>query len=167
MDRRAALAMTTGVFMVIAAALSLLAMSFSISLPKGNMKIIWKDSYRVGNETIDREHEAQFAMGNELLAAKDRASLTACAMNFYKHLRKHFEGEEKLMRELGFSDYLRHRESHNQLITLINGMSESIAADRWDPQSLHNVITIWTDHILHADSKLARYIDPHRPLDTQ
>ncbi len=128
------------------------------------MKIIWKDSYRVGNETIDREHEEQFGIGNELLAATDQASLTVCTMNFYKQLRRHFDGEEKLMRALGFPDYLRHRETHNELITLINGMSESIAADRWSPQSIHQVMTIWTEHILHADAQLARYIDAKRSI---
>ena len=123
------------------------------------MNIIWKDSYLIGDPTIDQEHRQLFELSNELLAATDKGTLTLCVMKLYRHVRKHFAHEEKLMREIGFPDYLAHREEHNQLISQLNITAESIARDKWNSQDLYSLVSLWAgQHIPQSDVPLALYL---------
>jgi hemerythrin len=38
------------------------------------MNIEWKDSYRIGDEAIDRQHRELFGLANAMFAAADQAA---------------------------------------------------------------------------------------------
>ncbi len=123
------------------------------------MKIVWHDCFLIGDPTIDQEHRQLFELANELLAATDKPALTMCVMKLYRHVREHFDHEERLMREVGYPSYLAHREAHNQLITGLNSVSEMIARDQWSPQDLCVLIASWAEnHIPKVDAALAEYV---------
>ena len=122
------------------------------------MKLVWKDSYKLGYATIDAEHEQAFAMANAFLAAKDQAEQTRAAMQLYQHTRVHFGNEESLMRELNFPDAKQHTERHNLLIGRLNVISTSIAQGEVNRQALVTLMTDWAMyHIVQDDAKFAAF----------
>lgn len=120
------------------------------------MIIQWNDSFKIGNAQIDAEHQHLFELANQFIAATDKTELTHCAMQLYRHTRVHFEHEEALMRELNFVDYASHVASHNQLVSLLNAVSESIANDSLNKGEVLTLMTNWAlHHIPHHDGQLA------------
>ena len=134
----------------------------SARLPtKGNtdMKLEWKDSYKLGDAEIDAQHQQLFALANAILEAQGKAALTLCAMQLYKHTREHFELEESTMRRLHVPSLNAHIEWHNNMITRLNAISQSIQRDTLREQDLIDVMTDWAQtHILVQDAELAQFL---------
>lgn len=123
------------------------------------MKLEWKDAYKLGEATIDAQHQQLFAMANTFLQAQGRQALTLCAMQLYKHTREHFAQEEALMRRLQVPRLEAHVEWHNNMITRLNAISQSIQSDTLREQDLINLMTEWAErHIVVQDAELAQYI---------
>ncbi len=123
------------------------------------MQIEWKDGYKLGDAVIDEQHQHLFALANAFLAAKDSDAQTQCAMRLYKHTREHFGHEERLMRELHFPDYQAHVDSHNQLISRLNAVSDTIAKGSLTEQDVQAFMTDWAlHHIPLSDAKLSQYL---------
>jgi hemerythrin len=126
---------------------------------KNDMKLEWKDSYKLGDAEIDAQHQQLFAMANAFLEAKGKAALTLCAMQLYKHTREHFELEEAAMRRLQVPALDAHIEWHNAIITRLNAISQSIQRDTLREQDLIDVMTEWAQtHILVQDAELAKFL---------
>jgi len=124
------------------------------------MKLEWNDSYKVGDATIDAEHQQAFELANRFIAAKDQAEQTSIAMQLYKHTREHFTREEALMREVNFPDVKAHTERHNQLIGRLNVISKSIAMDDLNKEALIALMTDWAMfHIVKDDAQFASYLE--------
>jgi hemerythrin-like metal-binding protein len=90
------------------------------------MNIEWKDSYRIGDEAIDRQHQELFTLANAMFAATEKAELLLCAIQLFKHVREHFADEEALMKMVGFPGYQAHVESHNLILKKLGEVSHSI-----------------------------------------
>ena len=121
--------------------------------------LTWKDSYRIGNEAIDAEHQELFKRVNAFLQAQDKPARMACGMHLYQYTRKHFGHEEDLMRALHYPETDTHIELHNDLISRLNSVSESIANDTLDMTELAVFLSDWLlGHIRLVDSKLAAYV---------
>lgn len=128
------------------------------------MEILWKDSYSLGDPTVDREHQELFKLANETLLAHNKPTRTQCALKLYQHVRLHFEHEEKIMKDAGFPDLQVHIGWHDQLISQLNALSQSIAQDRWNQQDLQAFMAEWTgQHIGQADVALATYLKNRAP----
>jgi hemerythrin-like metal-binding protein len=122
------------------------------------MKLVWKDSYKLGYATIDAEHEHAFTVANAFLAATDQAEQRRVAMQLYQHTRVHFAHEEALMREMNFPDVKQHTERHNLLIGRLNVISTSIAQGDVNKQALVTLMTDWAmHHIVQDDAQFAAY----------
>jgi len=123
------------------------------------MKLEWNDSYKVGDATIDAEHVQAFELANRFMEAKDQAEQTVVAMQLYKHTREHFKHEEALMREVRFPGVKGHTEGHNQLISRLNAISQSIAQGDVNKQALIDLMNDWaTLHIVKDDAQLANFL---------
>ena len=124
--------------------------------------IKWKDSYKIGDPTVDAEHEHAFNLANQFLEAPDQTTQQAAAMQLYKHVRQHFECEEKLMRDIKFPDCKAHTERHNALIGRLNIISHRIGKDGMDKKALFSLMNDWAmHHIVEDDVHLVTYLRKH------
>jgi hemerythrin len=123
------------------------------------MTIEWKAAYKIGNAVIDAQHEEVFGLANAFVCATDKATLTACAMNLYKHTRDHFGHEEDLMRSTNYPGIDGHVRQHNDLITRLNSVAVSIAGSTLSMKDLESFLSDWLlGHIRFYDTKLAAYV---------
>jgi hemerythrin-like metal-binding protein len=80
---------------------------------------VWDDYPPVRVPEIDREH---LALANELrnlLAAvkdDDGARAADLAASLIEGVRQHFAHEERMMREIGFAGYERHKHTHDEFL---------------------------------------------------
>ena len=124
--------------------------------------IKWKESYKIGDATVDAEHEHAFILANQFLEASDQAAQQAAAMQLYKHVRQHFEYEEKLMSDIKFPDCKAHTERHNVLIGRLNIISHSIGRDGMDKKALFTLMNDWAMyHVVEDDAHLVTYLRKH------
>lgn len=123
------------------------------------MKLVWKDSYNLGDAEIDAQHQQLFALANDFLQAKGRTALTLCAMQLYKHTREHFALEEAAMRRLQVPWLEEHIGWHNNMITRLNAVSLGILSDTLEEQDLVKLMTDWAQkHIAVQDAAIANYL---------
>ncbi len=81
-------------------------------------QIVWKDSYKIGVDFIDKEHKQLFARMNKLLtiSENEEKSEWVCreGVKYIKnHTEEHFEHEEEYMRSIAYSEYDTHKRLHD------------------------------------------------------
>ena len=92
-----------------------------ISISEGEMTmshIEWNDSYKIGVDFIDKEHQQLFSMMNRLLriSENEQKSEWVCreGVKYLKnHAMEHFEHEEEYMRSIQYGDYEIHKRLHD------------------------------------------------------
>ncbi len=67
------------------------------------MKIDWNDSYRVGDDRIDVQHQKLFALANDVIQARSLSAVRLHFMYLYEYVHEHFTDEEALMRNAGYA----------------------------------------------------------------
>jgi hemerythrin len=128
-------------------------------LKRLEMKIDWKDSYKIGNADIDAEHEMWFEVINRFLEATDKESLVLCETQMYRYTQVHFAHEEKLMRRINYPGIRDHIEQHNALVAKLYGITLQIASDTLDRNEWRNYLSSWLiKHIATTDTRLAAYV---------
>jgi len=114
---------------------------------------------------IDREH---LALGNELrklLAAvkdDDRALAALLAESLISGARDHFAHEERLMREIGFAGYQRHKHAHDEFLEEARLHLDDLRAHGLTGCCLRWVATIMSwfrTHVRTEDTALGRAIN--------
>lgn len=123
------------------------------------MSLEWKDGYKIGHEEIDAQHQHLFKLVNTVLVAKDKVTLTACAMALFQYTREHFAHEEQLMKRLNYPAMAAHQAQHNSLISRLSEVSARIANGTLDHAVLEAFLSDWLlNHIATSDFKLAAYV---------
>jgi hemerythrin len=127
------------------------------------MNIEWKDSYRIGDAVIDRQHQELFELANAMFAAGDQAAHRLCAIKLYKHVREHFSDEEALMKKVGFPGYQAHVDSHNRILANLGEVSHSIGKDAMDSTAVADFLTDWgLNHIPKDDAQITAFVTAQR-----
>lgn len=88
--------------------------------------LVWDDSFKVGNDVIDRDHQETV----ELLAAlamESDAAFPAAFAHFAQHLRDHLAREEELMQRFGFPPYPIHKYEHDRVRGELEGVEKRLA----------------------------------------
>ncbi len=80
-------------------------------------KIKWYDSYSIGVDSIDKEHQQLFKIINKLFAfqEEDIEGQWICqeGIKFFKsHALKHFSNEEQYMESIDYPGLKQHRKVH-------------------------------------------------------
>jgi hemerythrin len=123
------------------------------------MPLQWKDSYRIGDASIDAQHQHFFKLANAFMEARDKAELTRCAMAIYRHTREHFGHEEELMRKHNYPGKEKHVEWHNRMISRLNALSRDIQAETLNRQDLVALTEDWAlNHIPVHDALLCDFL---------
>lgn len=123
--------------------------------------IDWIDHYKIGVDKIDRQHEEIISTINQLIilheAAKDKNAVMTVFIGLINYFIYHFEREEILMSEYGYSDLERRRYENDMFcnnleiakLDYINGDLPSLAY-------IIDYIKIWLiDHIVIEDKKFS------------
>jgi hemerythrin len=124
----------------------------------------WDDKYIVGNEVIDSDHKALFALINEFYDAfqetKRRRDLGFILMKLVKYAEQHFQREEAIMLENGYPVQAEHHEFHTKLYETIYQLNNRLESDPapLDRQAIAFLRGWLTDHILLEDLKLGEFL---------
>lgn len=123
------------------------------------IEIKWKESYSVGNKTLDNQHRHLFELTEKLIREFNEREIKRGVMELYKYTRTHFSLEEELMDKAGFPDIGKHRVSHDILIDKLNEVA------MWDFSTLESVhkfqrfVLNWLfEHIMQQDKKYFDYL---------
>jgi hemerythrin len=132
------------------------------------MSIEWKDSYKIGDDDIDAEHQEIFRLAANVVAASTPAEQTSRVIRLYKFARGHFKHEERHMFELSYPDADVHIEQHRDLVARLNGIAADIASGTLNKADLEAFISYWLlVHIATFDTKLTAYGQYHYHIPHQ
>ncbi|HET9933730.1 MAG TPA: bacteriohemerythrin [Polyangiaceae bacterium] len=125
---------------------------------------LWNDSYKVGVEEIDRQHEKLFSLLRDLHDAvtvgKGRTVVKQVLDGVVAYTKEHFATEERLMQKYDYADFAAHKHMHDSLVAQAHQLQE---------KTQHSALTLsmevmkflesWiAHHISEADRKLGHYL---------
>ena len=123
---------------------------------------LWGNHLKVGQASIDLQHEAIFKIAMEIADAwkthEHLDHLRALARNLAKVLGAHFQYEEKQLAEIGYPKYEEHKREHELLLSELEVIRDrldhfSTAAEIQASGFLvyHYVLGVTVGHILGSD----------------
>ncbi len=124
----------------------------------------WDDKYLVGNEVIDADHKALFAMINEFYDAfqetKKRRELVAILTRLVQYAEGHFQREEAIMDANGYMLLGEHHLSHTKLYERIYSLNERLESDPapLDRETISFLKQWLVDHVVEEDLKLGEFL---------
>lgn len=126
--------------------------------------IEWKEEYGIGVEGIDSDHQELFRIVRRLFIANQQPNRTQwAAEEGIKYLRmytiKHFDKEEKFMREIAYRDIKRHLVQHRIFRDKVVPRMESyLHHSRFSREAMDkflDIMRMWLErHILIHDRAL-------------
>lgn len=127
----------------------------------------WKNSYSVGVQELDHQHQAIMRGLNELheemLGGKVNEAVAPQVRNLVSIAGAHFAAEEKLMESTQFPGLADHRAKHEELARKIHEfVSRHEMGDRAAySQFLYFVRAYMTQHMLKEDHEYAPWLAEH------
>lgn len=134
----------------------------------------WSDSFSVGNEEIDRQHQTVIQLINQLhrvvvqrneadtidavLGELDTMSSVIDELIHYSSI--HFAAEESVMLEKGYPGYESHKETHLEFTNRVLDFSRAFREGHplRSEEILLFIRSWWQDHILGVDKKYVPYL---------
>ncbi len=125
--------------------------------------IEWEDKYSVGISIIDEEHKIFIDIINKVIVAKEHRNnrkdmLLGILNKMNEYAQKHFKTEETYMEKFEYSDYLFHKNKHQEFSLTI--LSYRIKLTNGNYQIVNEILIFlqrWLiKHIQNTDKK---YID--------
>ena len=130
----------------------------------------WDDIYSLEHPQIDHEHQALFAMAEELhqamLNGSGAAALGGLLNNLINYTQVHFSHEEALMRRHGYPGMAAHVAEHRKLAEQVVDLQKKYAAGRLtiSMETMH-FLRDWLDrHIRRSDQLVAQHIRSHEGM---
>ena len=127
-------------------------------------RLEWKDEYRIGNESIDGEHEKLFALANEVFRINNplmsAGRIREIVKELYEYMRQHFKNEEEHMEKISYSGIKIQKEGHEAIINEMNGVLKSSSNFIQLENMLVEVMEEWLlTHILREDMKIGKPVE--------
>lgn len=110
--------------------------------------IAWDDSYAIGVDFIDKEHQVLFSTMNKLLSLSEREEKSehVCreGIKYLKgHTDKHFEHEEEYMKSIGYSDYDIHKHLHDDFrYKTVPALEEELERSGYSADSIRHFLGV-------------------------
>lgn len=121
-------------------------------------RLEWKDSYTIGDPSIDEQHRELFKRALDILAATSHEGQVISAMRLFQYMRTHLSYEEELMRQLRYPNVEAHAREHQELIVRLNTISLKIANENLVKADLEEFLgDRFLKHMETADTDLARF----------
>ncbi len=121
--------------------------------------IEWNDSYKIGDPTIDEQHQELFLRAADIIAATNHEGQTLGALRLHQYARAHFSHEESEMRRTHYPEIASHLAQHEALMRRLHGFVQHITQGNLIKAELEDFIAQWfLGHIANVDSKLATHL---------
>lgn len=110
--------------------------------------IAWDDSYNIGVDFIDKEHQVLFSTMNKLISLSEREEKSewVCreGIKYLKnHTDNHFEHEEEYMRSIAYNDYETHKRLHDDFrFKTIPALEEEMEYSKFSAESIRHFIGV-------------------------
>jgi len=141
----------------------------NMKIAKNSHILIWNDSYKLGNDRIDKQHMQIFELARELVAScmtcidgsnADRTQKTLAFLSDYAI--NHFRDEENLQIQYSYPEFREHKQQHEDFKLTISVLAHKYA-ERGSSEKLANNITgivvRWlVEHIQREDKKIGKYL---------
>lgn len=122
----------------------------------------WQEQYRIGNATVDEQHQYLFELANQLIDEADTDEITRLLMLFYQHVRTHFQDEEALMKQHHYPGYALHVAAHDLMLDKLVDISRSVPSGEWTPADIQAFVDNWLKaHILEVDMLFGEFLKRH------
>ncbi|MCL2634199.1 MAG: hemerythrin family protein [Oscillospiraceae bacterium] len=125
---------------------------------------MWKDSFCIGVEVIDRQHKELFDKTEELLSEvrnngmkyKDKCISTILFLKDYAV--KHFADEEAYQISINYKDYDAHKKLHDKFVQTVLKHEKKMEASNFaesDVREFVDALVAWLlYHVVDADKKI-------------
>lgn len=111
-------------------------------------QIVWKDSYKIGVDFIDKEHKQLFSTMNKLLriSESEEKSEWACREGvkyLRNHTAEHFEHEEAYMQSINYSEYEIHKRLHDNFrLNTLPALEEEMEENEYSEDSIRHFLGV-------------------------
>jgi len=130
------------------------------------MKVEWQEYLSVGVEEIDRQHKFLIDKYNAFFTAysEGRADEEVIRLLGFleEYVATHFADEERLQQRIGFPDYEKHRQQHQELTRKVAELKERLNSEVPDPALISStglLLTGWLiEHISVMDRAIGRFM---------
>ncbi|MGD0960010.1 MAG: bacteriohemerythrin [Methylomonas sp.] len=128
-------------------------------------KIIWRNSYKTGNKTIDEQHEKLFELANLVADPANDPQKTHHNLLALKHyVKEHFDDEEKIMKQCDFEDYSEHAAEHADLLIQLDDIGADIITNELGVDEIMSRMQSWLfGHFFKKDMRLIEYLQNTSP----
>ncbi len=125
--------------------------------------ITWNDSYSVGIQSIDKQHEQLIHIVNKLfdaMSAGQGATITTqLLVELIQYTKTHFSVEEQYMQKHAYPHYDEHKRLHDNLIQQAGELKAKNDAGQQVTVEVMNFLKNWLiQHIQGADMKYSPFL---------
>ena len=135
---------------------------FELPLAANDEIIIWDDSYSIGIDRIDKDHQNLILLLNKTVhKSLPKTEINDIILDLIRYTQYHFSREEALMESINYPALADHREQHRRFILKVEKM-----AGKWFSQQnaetlaeLRRLLKKWLiEHICKSDSEIGAFI---------
>lgn len=131
--------------------------------------MMWKESYKIGVESIDKQHKALFCAVDDLLKEiKEKADKTAFqkTIQFLKeYVVYHFSEEEAYQASIGYAGLKEHQKLHQEFTSAILAYEKKLLDTDFSlsvVKDLAGTLTTWL--IYHVAGEDQNFVQKNKPL---
>lgn len=124
----------------------------------------WNSEWESGDKELDKQHREILEIGNNLIFMLLSGEKIEKTMNqldiLLKHVIKHFDYEERIIKETGYEDYDEHSKTHRNLVEKLFQLRKSYQTGELKSSEFFSFIVddVVVGHVLHSDLEFFPYI---------
>lgn len=138
--------------------------------------MFWKDKYELGVELIDDQHKELFRRVEEFTKTirsntlgENKVQKVNETLEFMKsYVVEHFRDEEEYQKEIGYPDYEKHKQVHDNMVNFVLEVLEEYEKSGYNEvliQKFAGRLLAWLiNHVASEDQKIADYASKRREL---
>lgn len=131
-------------------------------------EFVWRDAYRIDNETIDTEHRHLLELANQVIrfrASGERLeAVRQAVVALYNYIKTHFAHEEACMAQAAYPGLPAHRVLHEAIIYEMNEILRGSTEIDVLVYKLKRLMQSWViDHIQEADRQIGDFLRQRPP----
>jgi len=125
--------------------------------------VAWQDGFGVGHDGIDADHRRLFELFNAFVFAvkANRADpeIEGVLHELLEYTDRHFDREERLMREHGYPEFATHKTMHDTFVRQLQDVHAALDAGGGQGAFVLGFLGKWlSGHILAVDKKLGAFL---------
>jgi len=127
-------------------------------------KIEWNESFSVGIEEIDEQHQTLIDMINDLIEMSKNGeppeTMAYMVVRMSNYSMLHLDTEEELLRNISYPEYNEHLKLHNDYRLTVENIckAENFGITPVPDTILEYLNRWWTNHILVEDKRYAEFL---------